>query len=146
MIKFALVSIIVILMILGIYTYSNRASEKSSPTPPVSVKKKESTKTKKVSVVAQEVKKKKSSVKNITVKSPKVVLQEPTQDLEIEEEIGKSLTLESIENSNVSDEEKEIMRSDMAYYQSLNAEPSEPLTHEEIVKMVEDDIKNGLIQ
>ena len=138
--KFILVSIAVILVILGIYTYSNQSTEKSSPTPSVSEKKKEVKKTEKVSVVVQEVKEKKSSVKNITVKSPKVI----SQEMGNEEEIGEGLTLESIENADVSDEEKEVMRMDMAYEHNLNSEPSEPLSYEEVREMIEQDVKNGI--
>ena len=145
MIKFVLISVTAVLMILGIYTYSNQTSEKSSPIPTISEKKKE-VKTIKKSVVTQEVKEKKSSVKNITVKSPKVVSEEPTYEITNEEEIGKGLTLESIDNANVSDEEREIMRSDLAYYQSLHSEPSEPITKDAIRKMMEKDLKSGLLQ
>ena len=103
MIKFVLVFIAVILMILGIYSYSNQSTEKNTATPTISGKKKEVKKIEKVSVVTQEVKEKKSSVKNITVKSPKVVSKEVGKEVENEAEIGKGLTLENIEDSDLSD-------------------------------------------
>ena len=146
MIKFVLVFIAVILMALGIYKYSNQSSEIHTQKPTISEKKKEVKETEKVSVVTQKVKEKKSSVKNIMVTSPKVVSQEPTQEIENEEEIGKGLTLESIENADVSDEEKEEMLDDMVYNQSLKAEPSEPLSEEEIFNIIDQDLKNGLIK
>jgi len=152
MIKFVLVFIAVILMGLGIYNYSNQSTEIHTPTPTISEKKKEVKEIEKVSVVTQEVKEKESSVERITVQSSAVISKEPIPKIENEEmemgedeEIGKGLTVESIDNASVSNERKEIMRSDMAYFKSLNTEPSVPLSHEEIVKMVEDDVKNGLI-
>ena len=139
MIKFVLISVTAVLMILGIYTYSNQTSEKSSPIPSISSKKKEIKTTEKISVVAQEVNEKKSSGKNIVMNPPSIISQETIQ--EVETETGKGLTLESIENTNVSDEEKEQMRDDMIYYQGVNAEPSEPLSEEEVLKMIEEDFK-----
>ena len=83
---------------------------------------------------------KKSSVKNITVKSPKVVSQEQTQ--EMEEEVGKGLTLEGIENADVSDEERERMIDDMVYDKDLNT-PHEPTLGEaEILKIINEDNKD----
>jgi len=46
----------------------------------------------------------------------------------------------------VSDEVKEQMRDDMVYYESLNAEPSEPLNEEEIFNIIDEDLKNSLSQ
>ena len=74
--KFVLILIAAILVFLGIYTYSNQTTEKSTPIPKISEKKIEVQETEKVSVVTQELKEKKSSVKNIAAKSPKVVSQE----------------------------------------------------------------------
>ena len=144
--KIILVSIAVILVALGIYTYSNQEGEKSISVSSIPEKKEEVKKTKKVSVVAQEVKEKKSSTKNITVKSPKVISQEVTQEVENEEEIGEGITLESIENADVSDDEKKMMRDDMAYYQGLDMNPQPVLSDEEILKIIDEDLKNGFIK
>ena len=138
--KFVLGLIVAILVALGIYTYSNQSTEKSNPTPSISEKKIDVRKTEKVSVVAREVQKKKSSVKNITVKSPKVVSQKVSRETEDGKTIGEGLTLEGIENTDVSDEEKEGMRDDMAYYQSLHMKPKPALNEEEILKLIEEDI------
>ena len=55
-------------------------------------------------------------------------------------EIGEGLTLEGIENADVSEVERERMRDNMAYQQSL--EPSEPtLSEEEILKLIDQDLK-----
>jgi len=71
---------------------------------------------------------------------------EESNSIESEDEIGKGLTLEDIENADVSDEEKERMRDDLAYYQDLHTEPSERLSDKEILKIIEEDLKNGFIK
>jgi len=54
-------------------------------------------------------------------------------------EITKDLTLEGIENADVSDEEKVQMKDDMAYQQSL--EPNEATINEEaILKIIDHDL------
>ena len=151
--KFVLILVAAILMVLGIYTYSNQTTEKSTPIPKISEKKIEVQETKKVSVVTHEVKEKKSSVKNIAVKSPEVVSKEPNEEVENEEmassnsvfegmqdtvadfsNIGKGLTLESIQNSNVSEHEKELMLDDLAAYQSYRDRNNPSISEEEGIK------------
>ena len=144
MIKFVLVFIAVILMILGIYNYSNQSTEIHTQKPTISEKKKEVKETEKVSVVAQEVNVKKSSEKNIMVTSPKVVSELPI-NVNDEEEIGKDLTLESIENTDVSDEEKEHMLDDMVYNQSINSPSSDPIGDEENLNILYEDLSSGHI-
>ncbi|HIP12305.1 MAG TPA: hypothetical protein EYG73_06255 [Arcobacter sp.] len=56
--------------------------------------------------------------------------------MENESEIGKGLTLESVENADVSDEEKVRMRNDLIYYQAIHAEPSIQPTENELIKMI----------
>lgn len=138
MIKFVLAFIALILVILGIYTYTNQDAKKTVPTSSSVTQKVEVEE--KVLPQAHEVKAKKSSVKNITVKSPKVVSSETSNEMADEEEIGKDLTLEGIENADVSDEEKEGMRDDLAYYQSLHMKPKPALNEKEILKLIEEDI------
>ncbi len=152
MIKFILAVIAMIFVALAAYMYMNPKAEAHAPvaktTQETSMVKKEtpSVQQENVSAKAEVASEKKSSVKNPTVKSPKVVSSETSNEMVDEEEVGKGLTLESIENANVSDEEKGRMRDDMAYYQGLHAEPSEPLSDEDIQKMIDEDLKNGLIQ
>jgi len=67
---------------------------------------------------------------------------EISDSAESSDEIGKGLTLEGIENANVSDEEKERMRDDMAYYQSQYTDPSESLSDEEILELIKKDLNN----
>ena len=118
MIKFVLAFIALILVILGIYTYTNQDAKKTVPTSSSVTQKVEVEE--KVLPQAHEVKVKKSSTKNLTVKSSKVISYETTQKMEDQKEIGKDFTLEGIENADVSDEEKDRMRDDLAYYQSKN--------------------------
>jgi len=142
MIKFVLAFIALILVILGIYTYSNQDAKKTVPTPSSVTKvtqKVEVEETEEVLPQTKEVKAKTSSVKNTTVKSPKVVSHKTSNEMEDTEEIGKGLTLESIENADVSDEEKEIMKMDMLYYQSKHLKAKSSLTDEEIQQMLLND-------
>ena len=144
MIKFVLVFSAVILMILGIYSYSNQSTEKNTPKPTISDKKKEVIKIEKVSVVTQALKEEKKSLKNMSVKSPKIVSKEPIQ--EVKKEIGKDLTLESIENENLSDEEKELLIADIAYHQTSIEDEAEVLTFKEGLELIANDVKNGIIE
>jgi len=151
MIKFVLAFIALILVILGIYTYSNQDAKKTVPTSSSVAKVTQKVEVEETEEVlpqaqAQEVKAKKSSVKNITVKSPEVVSHETSYEMVDEEEIGKGLTLEGIENADVSDEEKEVMRNDLVYYQGLQVKPSEPTTDEEMRNIIIEDLKSGLIK
>ena len=151
--KFVLILIAAILVFLGIYTYSNQSTEKSTPIPKISEKKIEVQETEKVSVMTQEVKEKKSSVKNIAVKSPKVVSQELSEEAENEEmvsssstfegmqnevadfsNIGQGLTLESIQSSDASEDEKELMLDDLAAYQSYRGRNNPSISKEEGIK------------
>ncbi len=54
-------------------------------------------------------------------------------------EPGEGLTLEAIENMNVSEAEKERMRDDLAYFQSMQHVYHEKVSEEEILKMIAED-------
>ena len=144
MIKFVLISITTVLVILGIYIYSNQEDKKSISVSSISEKNVKIRKTENISPQIQKVKEKKSSSKDLTEKPPKVISQEITKEEETEEEIGKGLTLESIESADASKEEKERMRNDFMYYQSIHIKPSTPLNDKEIEKMIVEDLTNGL--
>ena len=62
-----------------------------------------------------------------------------------ENEIGKGLTLESIENANVSEDKKEQMITDILYQQSLNTIDEPSLTEEDVLRLIDEDLKNGLL-
>jgi len=66
---------------------------------------------------------------------------EVSNSAEPSDEIGKGLTLEGIENVDVSDEEKERMRDDLVYYQNQNTELSKALSDEEILEIIKEDLK-----
>jgi hypothetical protein len=63
-----------------------------------------------------------------------------------ENEIGKDLTLESIENADVSDEEKERMIDDIAYRLSLEKLDEPSLSEEEILELIEKGLPGDLNQ
>jgi len=149
LIKFILAIIAMIFVGLAAYVYMNpketdTSVAKVTQKTETSIVKQETPSVQKESVSAKaEVVSNKSSAKNTTAKSPKVVSHETSQEMADTEEIGKGLTLESIENANVSEEEKERMLDDMVYYQGEHTEPSAPLSDEEIQKTIEEDIKLG---
>ena len=146
MIKFVLAFIALILVILGIYTYTNQESEKTVPAPASVTQKVEVQETEKVLPQTKEVKAKTSSVKNITVKSPKVVSHETSYEMVDTEEIGKGLTLEGIENADVSEEEKEMLILDMIYENNKNISFKIPsFSDQEQKKMIEEGIKNNVL-
>jgi len=60
-------------------------------------------------------------------------------------EIGEGLTLESIENADVSDEEREIMLTDMLYYQNKHNPNNNRLTPSEIEALMTKDIEEGRV-
>lgn len=95
-------------------------------------------------VVPAKVKAKKSSVKNITVKSPKVVSKEVNQEMENKDEIGKGITQEDIDNAK-SDEERELMEIDMLTYHSNHIISLPPPTKDEERQIIEDGVKDGIL-
>ena len=145
MIKFVLISITTVLVILGIYTYSNQEDKKSISVSSISEKNVEIRKTENISPQTQKVKEKKSSSKDLTEKSPKVISQELTKEVETKEEIGKGLTLESIESADASEEAREQMIDDMAFYQSLQPRSEPSLNEEEILNLILQDLTEGSI-
>jgi hypothetical protein len=67
------------------------------------------------------------------------------KNVESSDEIGESLTLEGIENADVSDEEKERMRDDLAYQKSFDIAPSNNLTDEEVIKLIDTGVNDGML-
>jgi len=149
--KFVIGLIALIFIALAVYVFTGQSSkEVAKSTVTQKMKKTEVIKTKveKPVEVAKEVgtfsKQKVQKNDEMSVKS--ISTNERQVSSSSENEIGKGLTLEGIENADVSDEEKEQMRDDMVYYESLNAEPSKPLNEEEIFNIIDEDLKNGLIE
>ena len=57
---------------------------------------------------------------------------------------GEDITLEDIENSDASEEEKKRMMDDMLYFQSLHMKIEPTLNEYEIQRLIENDIEQGL--
>lgn len=139
MIKFVLAVVAVVFVGLAYYAYTDKPNNIDVKT---AVTEKEPRKTEKVSVVAQDLKEKKSSIKNIMAKSPKIVSKESNEEMENEMEIGEDLTLEGIENTDLSDEKKEEMLNDLAYSMVNLVEDEQTPTEEEILKTILEDENN----
>ena len=60
--------------------------------------------------------------------------------------IGQGITLESIQNSNLSEEEKELLLADMIYYQSMTQDKTIQLSEEDALNLIEYDIEEGIIE
>ena len=146
MIKFVIGSIALIFVVLAVYVYTGEKSEEVSKSVVTHEVVKDKANKRETVEVVNEV----SSQTKPTVKKDKLLVENTynteEETLNSEDGTGKGLTLESIENADVSDEEKERMVDYMIYQQSLNMEPSEPLSEEEILNIIEQDLKNGLIQ
>jgi len=126
MIKIILVLIAFILVLLGIYTYSNQTIQKSSPIPTIYKKEK-----KQVSIVAPKVKEKKNLEQIIDVKSP---------DTQVENSIEEK-SYHDIENdSELSNQERDALIADKAYHEVLtNNSPAKTFSEEALVEMVNND-------
>jgi len=146
MIKIVLALVLAILIILGIYTYSNQTTEKSHPTstPTVSLKKKEVKKREEVPVVAQKIQEKKSSAKNVTVKSPKVVSKETRNKEKSSDSMFASTaeqstvapqkpeySLDEVETLDISEEKRERLKTEIAIYESYVNRNEPPVITEE---------------
>jgi len=144
MIKFLLGFVALIVVLLATYMFTSKPTETPKTTTVTKVEKKDvSEKEAEVS----EVKEERTPKRVISVaKSPKVVSTESANyEMVNEEEIGKDLTLEGIENTDVSDEEKEHMLDDMVYNQSINSPSSDPIGDEENLNILYEDLSSDHI-
>ena len=66
--------------------------------------------------------------------------------LKSKNELGKNLTLEGIENSDVSDDTKERLRMDMLYYETTLQKVQLHLSEEEIQRMIINDFHENVVQ
>ena len=146
MIKFVIGSIALIFVVLAVYVYTGEKSEEVSKSVVTHEVVKDKANKQETVEVVNEV----SSQTKPTVKKDKLLVENTSnteeETINSEDVIGEGLTLEGIENADVSDEEKERMRDDMAYYQGINTEPTELLSDEEIQKIIVEDLKNGFTQ
>ncbi len=150
MIKFVIGLIALIFVVLSVYIYTGEKAEEPAKRIITSdrVKKnvteeKSVSVTKKVSAQTKLVPSKRVVKDDLSIKSSSYKEERATN---LENEIGEGLTLESIENANVSDEEKERMRDDLAYYQSIHMNSTPSLSEEEILKLIEKDLHNSQIK
>jgi len=134
MIKFILGFIAVVLMALVAYTFTQ--SEKKAEHKVVE---KVETKVEKIQKLEQPKVKKHISVKEDAmvkvVTSQKSV--EMSENVELTDEIGEDLTLESIDNANVSDEEKKLLRGQLALKEVSDLKSNTSITEEEMIKIIE---------
>ena len=150
MIKFIIGLVAVVLLALGAYLFTHspeRVEQKVSQKREHTLPKSHEVAEPKVSQPKTEAhlsqKAKEKDVMDEVIASQSSI--ESSSSAKSSEEIGKGLTLEEIENADVSEEEKERMKMDMIYYQSKHM-PNEPaLSDEEIQKMIEEDAKNGIL-
>ena len=140
--KFVLGLVALVLVGLLLYVYTGKENKQPQKQTVHKTVKEETPSHEVVASVEKKVSVKVKPVVQHTVKKESLKVENSSNS---DGEIGEGLTLESIENADVSDEEKEVMRADMAYYHVIHSEPSKPLNHEESIKMIEDDIKNGII-
>ena len=150
MIKFILAVIAMIFVGLAAYVYMNPKETDTSVTKvtqktETSIVKQETPSVQKESVSAKaEVVSKKSSAKNTTAKSPKVVSHETSQEMADTEEIGKGLTLESIENADVSEEEKDRLLGELVSYESYKVRNEPSVAPEEDLERLKQIIETNL--
>ena len=139
MIKFLLGLIAIILAGLGVYTYINQTSKVTKKTD--------------VELIEKEISKKVNIHNSKELFPSKVKKQDKAShktnlDTVMNKKksvIGKGLTREDIENSDASEAEKKRMQDDMVYFQSLHMKVEPSLSDEEIQKLIESDLQNGLI-
>jgi hypothetical protein len=66
---------------------------------------------------------------------------DPAEIEAMKDKVGEGLTLEQIEKMNISEEEKERLKDDLAYYQSRHDFKGESVSSEEVERIVEEDMK-----
>ena len=144
--KFVLGIIAVVLISLTTYVYidSNGKQHKPKEVTKVIQPKEQVSKAVPAKVTSKKVipSKADTSVKEVV----STVQSKVTSEVEIESEIGKDLTIEGIENADVSDEQKEILYADIAYRQSITEEEVEAMSEEEAFSLIERDVKNGILE
>ena len=150
MIKFIIGLVAVVLLALGAYMFTHsleRVEQKVSQKREHALPKSHEVAEPKVSQPKTEAhlsqKAKEKDVLDEVITSQSSI--ESSNSAKSSEEIGKGLTLEEIENADVSEEEKERMRDDMVYYQGVHMDPQPTLSEEEVQKMIEEDLEKGLI-
>lgn len=145
MIKFILAIVAIVFIGLAYYAYMGKTDDNKSD---IAVKTQEISTPKKTLKEEDIIPDRKQPIKNIT--KPKVSIAskkevDVTSNLESTGEIGKDVSLESINSADVSDEEKQHMLDDMANYVRQHAKDEPNINLEEVFKIIEKDFEQGLI-
>jgi hypothetical protein len=142
MIKFLLGFVTLMVVLLAAYMFTDKPNE----TPKTTMTKVEKRDVSEKRVEVSETKEVKTSKKVVSVAKPlKDLKRKVSKVSHSEAAIGEGLTLESIENADVSDEEKKDMLDDLVFNYSLNMEDSPSLSEEELLKVIEEDLKKDQI-
>ena len=139
--KFVLGLVALVLVGLLLYVYTGKENKQPQKQTVHKTVKEETPSHEVVASVEKKVSVKSKPVVQHTVKKESLKVANTSNS---DGEIGEDLTLESIENADVSEEEKAVMRMDIAYKHNQNSEPSKPLSYEEMRNMIEQDVKNGI--
>ena len=143
--KFILTTITIIVILLVAYVYYDQS--RNPPATDTSLLKKKAISNAKESMDdTKMITKVKTREKKIIIKNNAKNAIEVYKSSHINEIIpGENITLEDIENSDATTEEKQRMRYDMLYFESLHMEAEPTLNDEEILNLIEKDLEEGLI-
>ena len=146
MIKFLLGFVALIVVLLATYMFTSKPNEIPKKTI-TKVEKKDVSKKQMEESTTTQVKSPTVEVEKQKFKNVLTSLQQHSQlvnRVKPTDEIGKNLTLEIIENTNVSDEEKQIMIGEMLYYDTTHRPESEInfLSKKEIYNKIHNNMKN----
>jgi len=140
-----LIALIFIALVVYIFTGKNH-KEVAKSAVAHKIEKMDVTKTK-VEKHVEVVREVSSSVKSVAKQDKTNVKKDSNEEnfASSENEIGKGLTLEGIENADLSDEESERMRDDLANYKNAQERTSTSISLEEIVQFIKKDFEQDLI-
>ena len=139
--KFVLGLVALVLVGLLLYVYTGKENKQSQKQTVHKTVKEETSSHEVVTPVEKKVPEKVKPVVQPTVKKESLKVENTSNS---DSNTGEDLTLESIENADVSDEEKERMKMDMVYNESINTEETSPSTSKEIEEMIAKDSEANL--
>ncbi len=140
--KFVLGLVALVLVGLLLYVYTSKENKQPQKQTVHKTVKEVTPSHEEVTSVEKKVSEKVKPVVQHTVKKESLKV---TNTSNSDDKIGEGLTLESIENADVSDEEKEIMLTDMLYYQNKHNPNNNRLTPSEIDALMTKDIEEGRV-
>jgi len=139
--KFVLGLVALVLVGLLLYVYTSKENKQPQKQTVHKTVKEVTPSQEEVASVEKKVSKKTKPAVQHTVKKASLKVEKTSNS---DGEIGKGLTLEGIKNANVSDEEKERMKMDIVYNESIHTEATTPSTSKEIEDMITKDLETGL--